>query len=185
MKTLAIVLTSILLTSTNSFAQTTPVVATQNAALNIAIINTDEVLKNSNVMKYIGEKVAAQEKRYQSDIDKKYAALEKDFKKIEAKKSVLSEAALKEEEKQFATKFTDLKTELETKQKSIKSTSIEALTQVDKKVVEIVEKISKEKGLDLILPSSNVIFYEEKLDISADVLKELNRSLKSVKINFN
>ncbi len=157
----------------------------QGSSLNIAVINAEEVLRNSVVMKHIQDKISSKEKEYQSMIDVKQKVLEKEFKKIDSKKSVLSTSSLEEEEEKFNKKFNDLKVELESKQKSLKDASIQALSQVDEKVNEIIATISKEKNLDLILHSSSLIFAKDDLDISDEVLKRLNKQMTKVKINFN
>lgn len=172
---LAILLSS--LTFNNSFAQ--------KANLNIAVISVDEVLKSSTAMKKIQEDMTDKETKYQTQIDKKYETLDQEAKKIESKKSILSAEAYKKEKENFVKKFENLKIELEDKRKSLKKGQIEALTQVDKKVKEIIDEISKEKNIDLILPASQLIYHNEELNISAEVLDRLNKELKEVKVNFN
>jgi len=157
----------------------------QKANLNVAVIDVEEVLKNSTVVKYVKEKIASKEKIYQAEIDKEQKKLEKEFNRIKSKQSVLSDSAKKEEERKFAEKFNKLKSELDAKQKSLKKAYLESMTQIDKKVNEIVADISKSNNIDLILPSSQIISYQDELDISPLVLKRLNKDLKKVKINFN
>ncbi len=161
----------------NSFAQKTN--------LNIGVIDVEEVLKNSLAMKQVKAKISKKEKLYQTQIDKKQQLLEKELQKIKSKQSVLSKEALKEEEIKFNKKFNDLKTELDTKQKSLKKAYVESIAQLDKKINMIVATISEEKNIDLILPASGVISYQEDLDISSQVLTKLNQQMKKIKINFD
>jgi outer membrane protein len=178
MKKLALItILSIAVTFSSSFAQ--------KANLNIGVINVEEVLKNSTVMKHVKLKISKKEKSYQSQIDKKQKSLEKEIKKIESKRSVLSKNALEKEKQKFANNFNKLKSELEVKQKSLKKAYVNSMTQLDKKINTIVLQISNEQNIDLILPSSQIISYKDELDISPEVLKRLNKEMKTIKVIFD
>jgi len=177
MKKIFLILTTILaLINTSAFAK--------ENAITIAIIDVEEVLKNSTVMKQVQEEISKKEKSYQEQINKKQKDLESDLKRIESKKSVLAEDALNKEKEQFSKNFNDLKSEFESKQKILKNAYAEAVVKIDEKINEIINKISKEKNIDLIIPASEVIYYDAKLDISAEVLTELNSRMKSLEVHF-
>lgn len=163
--------------SQNSFAQ--------KANLNVAVINVDQILISSVAMKKIQDVMSKKESEYQGQIDKKYEALDNDSKKLESRKSVLSQEAFDKEKDVIYKKFGDLKKDLEDKKQSLKKSNVEALAQVDKKIRDIVDQIAKDKNIDLILPSSQTIFYSSDTDISNEVLSKLNKELKEVKVIFN
>lgn len=176
-KLILIILTTFLLNISNVFAQ--------NTSLNIAVINADDVLSNSKVVNFIQEKIINKEKEYQVEINKKQTSLKKEFQEIEKKRSVLSEKSLKKEEDKFAKKYQDLKEELTKRRESLKTASLKAFVRVDKKMNKIIKDISEEQDIDLVLPTSNIIFAKDKLDISAQVLERLNEQMTKVKVRFN
>lgn len=50
---------------------------------------------------------------------------------------------------------------------------------VNDKVKSIVAEIAKEKNLDIIVPSSQTLYFKDELDITAEVLASLNKNHKS------
>jgi Skp family chaperone for outer membrane proteins len=52
------------------------------------------------------------------------------------------------------------------------------MTKVNDKIKDIIAEISKEKELDLIVPASQTLYYNDNLDISAEVLKRLNKKIR-------
>ena len=151
----------------------------------IAVINIKEVLQNSLAMKEVQNIISEKEKIYQGQIDKQQAKLEAEVKKIESKRSILSEEALNKEKRQFVEKFNKLKAELESKQKSLKNAYTSSMAKLDKKINEIVSKISQERSIDIVLPASGVVSYNRDLDITSRVLRILNKELKTIRINFD
>ncbi|MFM8186731.1 MAG: OmpH family outer membrane protein, partial [Alphaproteobacteria bacterium] len=62
--------------------------------------------------------------------------------------------------------------------------SIDAMSKVNDKVKVIVSEISKEKNLDVIMPTSQTLFFKDELDITAEVLSALNKKITKVDVKF-
>ena len=175
-KIISFALISLFFAFNNSFAQGTN--------LNIAIIDSEEILSKSLAAKDIDEKISKQGKIYQKQIDDRKNLLEKEYKKIEAKHSTLSEEEFKKENDKISKKINALGEDITAKQKSLKKAYNNAIIEFDKKINAILKDISKEKNLDLILTSSQTPYYQDKLDISAEVLKRVNKEIKTIQIKF-
>jgi outer membrane protein len=153
-------------------------------ASEVAILDVEKIVKESDAMRDIQAKVSKKQEEYQKEVKKKEDELEKEQKRIEGKKSMLSEEALKKEEKEFLEKFDNLKTFVDRKQNSLKKASLEAMSKVNDEIKVIIETIAKEKSLDVIIPASQALYFKDSLDISAEVLEKLNKNLKKVKVTF-
>ena len=51
-------------------------------------------------------------------------------------------------------------------------------------MLNIVGKLSKQKGYSVVLPTSQLLYADPKLDITNDVLSELNSTLPKVSVSF-
>jgi len=60
-----------------------------------------------------------------------------------------------------------------------------ALVEIQKKVTEIVEKICKAKSYDAAISTTQVVFAQPAIDITAEVLVELDKQLPKLDVNFN
>lgn len=155
-----------------------------NANGNIGILDVDKIIKESSVMRDIQSKVSKKQEEYQAEVTKKQNALEAEQKKIEGKKNVLSKEAFEKESKAFEKKVEDLKTFVDKKQNSLKKASIDGMSKVNEKIKDIIADISKEKELDVIIPASQALYYRDDLDISAEVLKRLNKKITKIDVKF-
>ncbi len=150
----------------------------------IAVLDVEKIVKESVSMKDIQNKVSKKQDEYQKEVTKKQNALEAEQKKIEGKKNVLSKEALDKEVVAFEKKVEDLKAFVDKRQNSLKKASLDAMGKVNDKIKDIITDISKEKDLDLIVPSAQALYYKDELDISAEVLNRLNKKITKVDVKF-
>lgn len=165
------------------FALLTFIATTSNAG-EIAILDVERIVKESKAMVYIQKKVSKKQEDYQKEVSKKQTVLEKEQKRLESKKSVLSEAKFKKELQEFEEKVDDLKTYVDRKQNSLKKASLDAMSKVNDKIKDIISDISKERGIDVIIPAAQALYYKDTLDISEEVLKRLNDKMTKVRVRF-
>lgn len=159
--------------------------ALEEKTSSVAILDVEEVIKNSSVMKDIQKKVSNKQKEFQKEIDKRQALLQEEDKKLTSKKNILSKEAFEKEQGIFEKKVADLKDFLDKRQNSLKKASLDAMGKVQERVKDIVSDISKERNFNLILPASQTVFYTTEIDISADVLRRLNEKIVKVDVKFD
>jgi len=153
-------------------------------AAGFAVLDIEKIAKESKAVHDIQGKVSKKQDDFQKEITKKQSDLESDQKKLEAKKTILSKEAFEKEQKAFEKKIDSLKDLVEKRQNSLKKASTEAMNKVNDKMKEIITEIAKDKELNLILPSSQVVFSAESLDISAEVLEKLNKKVTKMDVKF-
>jgi Skp family chaperone for outer membrane proteins len=151
--------------------------------INIAVVDLENVLKNCDAMKDAQKKIGKKQSAFQREIDEAQKKLENENKILDAKKTTLKEEALKKAQDEFSTKIDNLKELVNSRQDSLKQISLDAITSINDQIKEIIDDIKEEKNLDIILSSSSAIFYKDDMDISAEVLKKLNKAISKVKIN--
>lgn len=153
-------------------------------AAGTGILDVEKIVKESSAMREIQSKISKKQDEYQKEVTKKQDELEAEQKRIEGKKNVLSKEAFEKESKAFEKKVDDLKTFVDKKQNSLKKASLDSMGKVNDKIKDIIADISKEKDLDVIIPASQTLYYKDDLDISAEVLKRLNKKITKVDVKF-
>ena len=158
----------------------------QNIALasQFGVLDVDKIIQESSAVVDIQKKVDTKKITYEAEINKKQSQLESEQKKLEDKKITLSKEAFEKEIKNFEKKVDDLKTYIDRKQNSLKKASIDAMSKVNDKVKTIVSDIAKEKELDVIIPTSQTLYFKDELDITAEVLSQLNKKITKVDVKF-
>jgi len=153
-------------------------------AANIAVLDVEKIVKESVAMVDIQKKVTKKQEEYQKEVNAKQKELEAEQKKLEGKKTVLASDAFEKEMKKFEGKVDQLKELVDKKQNSLKKASVDAMGKVNDDIKTIIAELSKEKSLDLIVPAGQTLFYKDEMDVSAEILKRLNKKVTKVNVKF-
>lgn len=154
------------------------------SAIGIGVLDVEKIVKESSAMRDIQKKISNKQDEYQKEVTKKQDELESEQKRIEGKRNVLSKEAFEKETKSFEKKIDDLKTFVDKKQNSLKKASMDSMGKVNDKIKDIIADISKEKDFEVIVPSSQTLYYKDALDISDEVLKRLNKKITKADVKF-
>jgi len=153
-------------------------------ASEIGVLDVEKIVKESVAMKDIQKKVNKKQDEYQKEVTKKQTDLEAEQKKLEGKKNVLAKEAFEKELQTFEKKVEDLKEFVDKRQNSLKKASLDAMGKVNDNIKDIIADIAKEHNYDVIVASSQALFYKDGLDISEEVLKKLNKKIVKVDVKF-
>ena len=151
----------------------------------IAVLDVDQIIKESYAMRDIQAKITKKQDEYQKEVVKKQEELESEQKRIEGKRNVLSKEAFEKETIAFEKKLDDLKTFVDKKQNSLKKASMEAMSKVNDKIKDIISDVAKEKDFDMITPASQTLYYKDELEVTDEVLKRLNKKISKVDVKFD
>lgn len=159
--------------------------ATPTASAVIAVVNIQQVMRDSTAAQNVREQLESKQKAFQSDISKKEEQLQKEDKELTKKRSVLSKEAFEEKARAFRNKATEVQKEVQSKKAVLDSAFERSLAEIQKTVTEIISDLSKEKGFTLAVPTSQILYADSKLDISSEVLTRLNQKMSKLEVKFD
>lgn len=151
----------------------------------IAVVNIQQIMRESTAAKSVREQLESKQKSFQADITKKEEALQKEDQELAKKQSVLSKEAFAEKAKAFRSKATEVQKEVQAKKAMLDGGFERALNDIQKAVNEIIADMAKEKGFALAVPTSQVLYADDKMDISKEVLDRLNKKLPKLDVKFD
>ena len=166
------------------FAFAAPAFAEDAAKPQIAVVNIQQIMKDSTAAKSVREQLEGKQKAFQSDITKKEDALKKEDQELAKQKSVLSKEAFEEKARAFRNKATDVQKEVQSKKALLDGAFERAISDIQKATTDIIADIAKEKGFAIAVPTSQILYADTKLDISAEVLEKLNKKLPKLDVKF-
>ena len=158
--------------------------AVEAAPTTVSVVNIQTIMRESVATKSVREQLEAKQKAYQAEISKQEQALQKEEQELAKQQSALSKEAFEEKVKAFRTKATSMQKEVQVKKATLDGAYEQSLAQVQKTMEGIISELAKEKGFNICIPSSQLIFAEPSLDITADVLKRLNEKLPNYTVKF-
>jgi len=164
---------------------TLPAFSDANAETKIAVLNIQEIMRGSTAAKAVREQLESKQKVYKGELDKLDEQLRKEDQELAKQRTVLSPEAFEQKVKEFRSKATEAQKEFQTKKGKLDNAFAGALDDIQKATYDIVSSIAKERGLQLVMPTSQLLFADPTLHVSAEVLKRLNEKLPSLTVNFD
>lgn len=150
-----------------------------------AVVNIQQIMKDSTAAKSVREQLENKQKAFQTEITKKEEQLKKEDQELAKQRSVLAKEAFEEKARAFRTKATDMQKEVQSKKAMLDNGFERALMDIQKVVSEIIVEMAKEKGFTMAIPTSQILYADPKMDISAEVLEKLNKKLPKVDVKFD
>ena len=150
----------------------------------MAVVNIQEIMRDSTAAKSAKDQIDSKTKSIQAQMSKKEEELQKEGQDMSKQRAVLAPDAYEKKQKEFQAKFTAAQRDVQGKRAEIDNALSGAIGEIQKAVLDITTSIAKEKGYTLIVPASQQLYYDPKLDITKDVLTRLNSTLPKITVTF-
>lgn len=151
----------------------------------IAVVNIQQIMRESKAAESVRQQLKSKQQSFQTELDKEEAALQKEDQELAKQRSVLSQEAFEAKYKDFRKKAATAQQEVRAKRNKLDKGFTQALSDIQKKVTDIVAAISKDKGVDVAIAASPILYANPALDITQPVLDRLNKEMPNLTVNFN
>ena len=154
--------------SSNNFA---------NANDQIAFIDIDYIIKNSNIGKETLEKINALDQENVKKLKAHNKELKEQEIELKNKENIISKEAFEEEVKKLRKKINMYSNEKNIMVKNLSQFKKVELDKVFKKIGPVVSKYMEENSINMVFDTKNMFMGNSKSDITKEILKEINNSL--------
>jgi outer membrane protein len=148
----------------------------------VAVIDYQRILRDSAAARSIREQVEARRNAYQEEINKQEQRLREADKEVAKQRSLLTTDAFAEKRRQYEQDVAQVQKMVQDRRRELDSVSAGALNEVKKALIAVVTGIADERGFNIVLPTSDVLFFARKIDLTDEVLAKLDESLPDVRV---
>lgn len=148
-----------------------------------AVIDYQRILRDAAAARSIREQIEARRKTYREEISKEEQRLHEADKEFAKQRSVLSTEAFAEKRREFEQDVAEVQRMVQERRRELDRMSAAALNEVKEALIEIVTSIAEERGFNLVLPSSELLFFSRSLDLTEEVLAKLDARLPQVQLS--
>ena len=148
-----------------------------------AVIDYQRIMRDAAAAKSIREQIEARRQAYQEEISKEEQRLHEADKEFAKQRSVLSAEAFDAKRRDFEQEVAEVQRLVQERRRELDSTAAAALNVVKEALIEIVTSIAEERGFNLVLASSEVLFFSRSLDLTEEVLAKLDARLPQVQLS--
>lgn len=154
------------------------------ADTSIATVNTQDILNKSTAAQSLKVQAEAKVKEFQATLKVKSDALNKEEADLGKQRSVMAQDAFEAKVKAFRSKATDAQKDAQDKKASIDKALGKGFAEIQKTFLDIVSGIAKDKGYKAVVTFNALAYADPSIDISEEVLKQLNAKLPKVSLKF-
>ena len=155
-----------------------------HAVEGVAVINIQDIMRDSLAAKSVKKKLESKQKSFQNEMTKKEKALKSKESSIASQRGKLSAAEFEKQVKSFQSSAVKAQREVSTKKAKLDKAFADSLATIQKTVVSISKDIAKQRGVKVVMPTSQLLYADPSMDITKEVLAQLNKKLPNVSVNF-
>ncbi len=151
----------------------------------IAVFDVNIAFEQSSAVKSIHEQIEAKAKASNKSSTDKEKQLKQKLQDLDGKKNALSQDAYEAKKQDMMKEVDSFNKEVYSQRMQMDKAYGDALEQVQKKILSIIEKRSKQGEFNLVIAKGTIMYNDPQFDITEGVVKELNSELSDVKVNFS
>lgn len=159
-----------------------PISAQKLPATVAAVIDYQRILQEARAARSIREQIERRRTAYQEEIGQEEQRLREADQAFAKQRSLLTPEALAEKRREFEQEVVEVQKVVQERRRRLDRASGAALNEVKAALIEIVTGIAEERGFNLVLPSSEVLFFARAIDLTEEVLAQLDQRLPSVDV---
>ncbi len=152
------------------------------AQQNVAVVDTQRIMRDSSATKSIGDQIAKLRTTYQQDITKQENELRTAEQELNRQRTIISPEAFAERRRAFEQRVGNLQRDVENRKRELDKSVQVAMGSVQKELNTIIGALVEERKFTLVLPKSQTIYHSPQMEVTDDVMKRLNSKLPSVKV---
>ncbi len=148
----------------------------------IAVLDYQTVLRESAAAKDIRRQIEVYRKQYQTEIKKEEDKLRAEEASLKQQRTVLSPQAFAERRKSFEKKVIEVQKKVQLRTRALDDAFNAAMDELQNVMVPIVTAMTKAQKFNIVVDSSQVMFASAKLNITEEVIAQLDSQLKTIKV---
>lgn len=149
----------------------------------IAIVDIQNILQKSKAAQSIQKQLKDQRKSLQKEFSKFEEELKGAEKELAGQRASLPADEFNKKREKFEERLIKTRSIVQKRKNALDVALKEAMQKLRVEILEIVAGIAEDKGYKLVMSRQNVIIVDKEIDITTDVLKKLDKSLKKVDLD--
>jgi outer membrane protein len=149
----------------------------------IAVVDAQALIDRSEAAKGAQVKIEALAGDLQKKIAVEEEALKAEERALQSQQAILSAEAYAKKRQDLQKKVSDLERKVVEARRWLTTTREGVARHIHSALVEVVGKLAEERGVDLVIPSSQILYTTASLNLTTEAMARLNKRLPEVAVN--
>jgi outer membrane protein len=152
---------------------------------NVGVVDLNYILSEADAAVDAAKQIENIAKQIEDEIKNTDQSLIDEQNELIESQQIMAPAAFDEKRKEYENKVQNYNVTRQEKLMSIDRTVAESRNEVLNALKPILEEISNENGITILLEKNSVLLNAENMDITEEALKKLNKKLPSIEVSVN
>ncbi len=148
----------------------------------VAVLDVGVILRDASAVKDIQEQINKYGVKYEAEIEKQREDIRNANQELARQRTILSPDAFAEKRRQFEQRVVDVQQLVQQRQRELDTSRNDAMSKVNDAYIKIVSQIATDRKLAVILRRDQTAFSSPALDVTAEILAQLNKQLPKVAV---
>ena len=150
----------------------------------IAVLDVQQVLRRAVAAKRIRKVMEARRKNFEEEISEERLQLQGEENQLRKQSTILSPEAMNNKRRVLENKVSDLRRKAEQKRGILNRAFNGATRELRQEIAKVLADLMKERNITITLARKAVLVFDQRLSVTEEVLKRLDKNLPNVKIDF-
>ena len=150
----------------------------------IAVLDVQQVLRRAAAAKGIREVMEARRKKFEKEISEERLQLQGEENQLRKQSTILSPEAMSNKRRVLENKVSDLRRKAEQKRGILNRAFNGATRELRQEIAKVLADLMKEQKITITLARKAVLVFDQRLNVTEEVLKRLDKNLPNVKIDI-
>jgi Skp family chaperone for outer membrane proteins len=150
----------------------------------IAVLDVQQVLRRAAAAKGIRLAMEARRKAFEAEIAAERQQIRDEELQLRKQSTILSPEASNEKRRLLENRMSDFRRKVEQRRGILNRAFTSATRVLRKEMATVLAKLMKERKITLTLARKAVLVFDQRLSVTEDVLKRLDKRLPTVKVDF-
>jgi Skp family chaperone for outer membrane proteins len=150
---------------------------------NIMIVNTQSLLEKSKAAVMVHQQLQQKGVEYEKEMRRQEQPLQQESETLQRQAASLSAEALSQKKRDFERKVGEFDRSVQAKREALQRSRAEASEKIETVVRDIIAEMAKEKNVDLVFSSTQLVMFSPAFDVTDAVLQKLDERLPSLTVS--
>ena len=150
----------------------------------IAVLDVQQVLRRAVAAKRIRKVMEARRKIFEEEISEERLQLQGEENQFRKQSTILSPEATNNKRRVLENKVSDLRRKAEQKRGILNRAFNGATRELRQEIAKVLADLMKERNITITLARKAVLVFDQRLNVTEEVLKRLDKNLPNLKIDF-
>lgn len=153
--------------------------------LNFAIVDMNKVMREATAGDQIRSELNAKSKQFHTELENQDKTLSAQKEALAKSRETMTEDAFEKKVKELQGKYGEAERLLQERRRTLDVASNTSRNKLLTEATKIIADIAKEKSYSAVFTQEAVLLAEPELDITDEVVKRMNASVKKIAIDWN